>query len=371
MSSKIHSSFSHIIWLDSEDNVWGIGNSIEGQLGCNEEFVRFPRKFSGLKQNISAISCGMFHSLCLDNLGNVWAFGSNKRGQLGLGSLSSTKKPIKISNISKILQISSGKFHNLLIDCNKNVITFGSNESGQLGILGCELQATPQLLKLKNYFIKHVECGSFFSCILCEDMKILLFGRNDCGQLGFGDFEQRDFFEPTENSFFHDNHLYITSFCCGLYHSLFLLDNGQVFGFGGNFNGQLCFSLRKFNIISKPTHILNLPPIKKIACSFTESYFIDFDDNLWISFGKKQKDTKFPRLSLCDTVGQVAEISQGGTSTLLKNSIGESYFLGRSQFNYFDFHKSKQTALYRISNEYSETIAVTNLQIMVSKSARK
>lgn len=154
--------------------------------------------------------------------------------------------------------------------------------------------------------------------IIDEELNVLSFGQNDCGQLGLGDFESRS--SPTKmvklpriisisigegNTLLLDDQGFvwycgilcsdsidiptklvdvknIIKMASGRYHSLLLDNEGSVFAFGNNKWGQLGFVDRCDKYI--PTKIEGLPMIEEICCGSLHSILIDIKGNCW-SFG--------------------------------------------------------------------------------------
>jgi alpha-tubulin suppressor-like RCC1 family protein len=87
----------------------------------------------------------------------------------------------------------TGEYHTILIDLENNIWTFGDNRCGQLGIGNYIDKNIPtQILNLK---VKQVSVGGYTILIDIED-NIWAFGVNFNGQLGLVDFEDRNI--PTQ-----------------------------------------------------------------------------------------------------------------------------------------------------------------------------
>jgi hypothetical protein len=92
--------------------------------------------------------------------------------------------------------------------------------------------ATSFLLDLP-YRIQAISSGGGHVLLLTEDGRVLSYGRNTCGQLGLGDYQDRQ--EPVLIPGLHG----IVAVSAGMGHSLVLNRKGEVFGFGSNTCGQL------------------------------------------------------------------------------------------------------------------------------------
>lgn len=129
---------------------------------------------------------------------NVWCWGKNNMGQLGDGTTSDSNIPVKVRSIGdmkygKIIDIFTAQHHSCVLTqlgSNKKVYCWGSNENGQLG-------NGPS--GVGNYSSVPVEVGGTLagkdvtsiggtgdvSCAIVSG-KIYCWGRNNMGQLGFG-----------------------------------------------------------------------------------------------------------------------------------------------------------------------------------------
>lgn len=129
---------------------------------------------------------------------NVWCWGKNNMGQLGDGTTSDSNIPVKVRSIGdmkygKIIDIFTAQHHSCVLTqlgSNKKVYCWGSNENGQLGNGSSGVG---------NYSSVPVEVGGTLagkdvtsiggtgdvSCAIVSG-KIYCWGRNNMGQLGFG-----------------------------------------------------------------------------------------------------------------------------------------------------------------------------------------
>src|ERR1035437_10385236 len=87
VTPKIAAGFDFSLYLDSNGNIWGVGNDTASQLGNNSihtEHYATPVQVLNLT-GVQAVSAGDYHSLFLKSDGTVWAVGYNASGQLGDG----------------------------------------------------------------------------------------------------------------------------------------------------------------------------------------------------------------------------------------------------------------------------------------------
>src|SRR3990167_7449578 len=98
---------------------------------------------------------------------------------------------------------------------------------------------------------------------------------NDCGQMGLNNFEQSPEFIPHQIP----NLPKITAVAAGFYHSLFLDEQGEVWGCGSNEHGQLGLEAKVPR--STPAKNPHLKNIRSISAGLYHSLFVDVNDLAW------------------------------------------------------------------------------------------
>jgi alpha-tubulin suppressor-like RCC1 family protein len=188
----------------------------------------------------SSFSSVAVYSVFLATDGNLYSWGVDDRCCLG-----HTKGP----GIHKLTgpglytdggfkDFAAGEYHNLLLTNKSRIFVWGRNEDGQLG-LGHENDVQHPTL-LSNFpdgqIPARVYCGAHFSAVLMEDGSVYTMGYNDRGQLGHGNFENKNVptkvVTPTP----------VADITCGWAFMLALTRTGEVYGWGKNENYELQFS---------------------------------------------------------------------------------------------------------------------------------
>jgi alpha-tubulin suppressor-like RCC1 family protein len=225
----------------------------------------------------------------------VFAFGYNSNGQLGLGPGLDTKfvpTPIITTNFAdkEISQVSAGRgLHSLMLANDGTVFSFGANMSGRTGLgttSGNTPIATPIITSnLSGKTITEISTGAFHSLLLANDGTVFSFGTNDFGTAGQGTTSGNTLIATpiiTTNM----GGKMITQASAGL-HSLLLADDGTVFSFGWNTNGQTGLGTQSGNtLIATPIITTNLggKRITQVAAGGTFSLLLA-DDGSVFSFG--------------------------------------------------------------------------------------
>lgn len=123
------------------------------------------------------------------------------------------------------------------------VYVWGCSGDGRLGIPTSSerLDIPVPVDSLSKASLVQVSCGARHSLGLTSDGDVLAWGWNGCGQLGVGDIIDRA--EPTTLKIFVIirllRHKKVVAISAGGHHSMALLDNGEVYSWGLNAEGQL------------------------------------------------------------------------------------------------------------------------------------
>ena len=140
--------------------------------------------FPGKVVNIAA---GSLHSLALLEGGEVYAWGMNGNGQLGNGTYKDRNVPKLIKTLpGKVVGIAAGYYHTLAFLENGKVFGWGRNAEGQLGN-GTTIDNTcPQIIESITGKVVGIAAGAYHSLALLEGGEVYAWGMNGDGQLGIG-----------------------------------------------------------------------------------------------------------------------------------------------------------------------------------------
>ena len=191
--SKISAGSSHSLFQNNKGEIFSCGNNERGQCGLGH--FNHPQITPSLiphgSSNIVQFICGGNHSLFLDSEGNVFSVGNNYYGNLGLGHNTCQNVLNKIVNIPPIKIISCVNASCYLIDFEGNLWSFGFNGNGQLGHGDKTRINVPTVVinTLKDIQqISYGSCGHHFFAKNSQN-QIFVAGENDYGQLGTGDIQ--------------------------------------------------------------------------------------------------------------------------------------------------------------------------------------
>ncbi|XP_027205306.2 putative E3 ubiquitin-protein ligase HERC4 [Dermatophagoides pteronyssinus] len=240
---KISCGSNHCLVLSEAGQLFSWGCNLFGQLGLGnrEEYeISKPSLIKKLApKQIIQISCGGNHCLALAKNGEVYSWGSNAFGQLGLGNSGyclSTPMLLISLQWTPVRQIAAGGSHSAILSCTGAIYVWGKNEFGQLGLSDCENRCLPTLQKsLRNQKIAYINLGDEHSAALTYEGGLFTWGAGMYGQLGHG----RNTNEVLPRKVFELMGVKIVQVSCGRCHTLVVSKQGRVYSFGLNGSGQL------------------------------------------------------------------------------------------------------------------------------------
>ena len=217
--------------------VWGLNSN--GQLGTNNTITRSApvNTFAG-GANWKQVSCGYYHAVAVKTDGTLWTWGQNSYGQLGTNGFSDSEVPITtFAGGSNWRQVSCGSLHSAAIKTDGTLWTWGRNIFGQLGVNASGVgntRVTPVTTFAGGNNWKQVACGYQSTLAVKTDGTLWTWGRNGSGQLGDNTTTNK----PTPAPIFGatNNWKQVTS---GYAHSLAIKNDGTLWCWGLNLNGQL------------------------------------------------------------------------------------------------------------------------------------
>jgi len=200
------------------------------------------------------------HTIYANRDGTLWAWGRNDDGQLGDGTTTSRSTPVKITGVSNVKSVAAGYDHTVVLTTDGKVYTWGNNSNGQLGDGSTAGRATPaQVISANISNIQAIDAGYKYTIALRGDGTIWTWGYNNKGQLGNN--MKTDGYTPQQVVALSG--LVMTSIAAGYDHALSVLNNGTVWAWGNNDNGQLGNNTTTDSLA--PVQVANLPATMGVA----------------------------------------------------------------------------------------------------------
>ncbi|XP_044977261.1 ultraviolet-B receptor UVR8 [Hordeum vulgare subsp. vulgare] len=299
----------------------------------------------------------------------AWTWGAGTDGQLGNGGFQDHHLPQPLllppRCRGRVSFIAGGGAHAIALTSDGEVFTWGRGTHGQLGHGNLENIAHPKFVKFfENYTVTCVSTGWNHSGFATDSGQLFMCGDGSFGQLGTGDNQSRNL--PFEVSSFTTKHVEKLAF--GMRHSLVLLKDNSVYGFGSGRRGQVGKSASKNQkIYSIPRLIDGFPNCKivNLYANGDHSAALDESGQLYIwgralvgEHDDDQPRAAFPSLS-------ISQVALGWHHALVLSG-GELYTIGAYRHQKCDPTVSEDTVAQQLhltttSSTHHESSSVSSL----------
>ena len=364
------------VGVASDGNAYAWGNNRYGQLGTGDNKQQDKPtevlKPDSVKEDFTytQISAGGAHTLAIGSDGILYSWGHNDFGQLGNGSTDTSvhPKPIAVINPStgqpfQAVQVSAGACDSVAIDTTGKVYSWGS-ETTTLGdnvnTANSDSKTKPTLVADpggtdQGLHAVQVSANWSFIMALNADGNIYAWGYNNWGQFGNGSSTNGTWTtysstptlvrDPTDTS----KGLQVTRISAGAWHALAIGQDGTVWAWGMNNNGQLGFSTDQTSSkqVTLPKQVPNLKA-QQVSASTWNSLAIGLDGTAWgwgnnangqLGDGTTSKRaTPRPVLAPADQSGSgtgfaSVRISAGWGHSVAIGQDGKAYAWGDNRYN--------------------------------------
>lgn len=254
--SSIACGSFHTVALDIEGHLYYWGRCLylkeDNPKFCNKPE---PWKIEEIKNaRFTKISAGTGHSLALDTKGDVWSWGEGLAGQLGHGVLDNEYYPKPIEELIgfRFIDIAAGGQHSVCITKNEEVVVWGRNQAGQLGIEDKKDRPVPTVLI--NFKASQVKCGIWHTVWIVGKSLYLAgntqpvpkkiaesFNLYQCGGCNTVIYTDNAEIITIDEEFqeTYEQIFHVTQLACTDRYALVLLKDGTLIGKGDNKQGQL------------------------------------------------------------------------------------------------------------------------------------
>jgi alpha-tubulin suppressor-like RCC1 family protein len=176
------------------------------------------------------------HTVYAKGDGTLLAWGRNDDGQLGDGTTTGRSTPVKITGVSNVKSVAVGYDHTVVLTTDGKVYTWGNNSNGQLGDESTAGRTTPAQVASTNIAnIQSIDAGYKSTIALRGDGTVWMWGYNNKGQLGNN--TRTDSSTPQQVATLSGT--VMVSIAAGYDHALSVRNDGTVWAWGNNNNGQL------------------------------------------------------------------------------------------------------------------------------------
>jgi alpha-tubulin suppressor-like RCC1 family protein len=212
---------------------WGENN--DGQLGNGTTTnSSTPEAVTGLSSGVAALASSAYHICALTSAGAVECWGSDTYGELGNNSTSNSSVPVAVSGLSSgVVAVVAGANHSCALTTAGAVQCWGSNQYGQLGNGTANSSLTPVTVTGLSSAAVAIAAGYFHTCALLNNGYVYCWGDNLQGQIGSG--ASGSSLTPVVVNGFNLG----VAIAAGGLHTCALKESGSVYCFGNNTQGEL------------------------------------------------------------------------------------------------------------------------------------
>ncbi|XP_077172731.1 RCC1 and BTB domain-containing protein 2 [Paroedura picta] len=237
------SAGNEALYITENEEVFALGTNCSGCLGIGDtQSTIQPRRVDTLcGKKIACLSCGTGpHVVAATTNGELYTWGHNSYSQLGNGTTNHSLLPCQVStNLAnkKVVEVACGSHHSMVLTSEGEVYAWGYNNAGQVGSGSTANQPIPRRVTscLQNKIAINIACGQMCSVALVENGEVYVWGYNGNGQLGLGNNGN----QPTPCRIAALQGIRVQKVACGFAHTLVLTDEGQLYAWGANSYGQL------------------------------------------------------------------------------------------------------------------------------------
>jgi alpha-tubulin suppressor-like RCC1 family protein len=218
------------LMLKSDGSLWITGDQSLGD-GTN---ITSTKVFTEIVTNgVTAMAAGSDQNLFIESGGSLWGFGLDNAGELGIAPYGTTEYYPAMIESSGVTAVAAGVEHSMFLESNGSLWTMGDNTLGQLGTGNNNDSDVPVMVVPSG--VVAIAAGYHFSLYIMNNGSLWGMGDNGAGELGATNTYPFD----NTNASVEIVPSGVTAVAAGDDFTLFLKNNGTLWGMGDGTVGQL------------------------------------------------------------------------------------------------------------------------------------
>lgn len=210
----------------------------------------------------------------------IFFFGNNKEGQAGIAHCDENiLLPVSVSgtfiDCTIVSRVVLSQKQSYFCNLNGTILSCGENDLNELGRSG-KRSLLQRIDSLEAFQIVDIACGDNFVIMALKDGRVVSWGRNDFGQLGNGNRENKE--KPRPNILIQEGVLQMSA---GSQHIVCISRSGTVFSWGGNRKGQLGDGQLTSSCVPVRIAQLRHRPIVSISCGESHTLALTVGGNIY------------------------------------------------------------------------------------------
>ncbi|HTZ10365.1 MAG TPA: MBG domain-containing protein, partial [Acidimicrobiales bacterium] len=222
--------------IGSNGKLYSYGYGADGELGDGSTANSTSAQVVSLPAGITAtaVSAGATHGVALGSNGAVYDWGDNSDGQLGNNSTTSSDVPVKadLPAGTVAVAVAAGQYMTEALTSGGDVYAWGDGAMGALGDGKDVNETVPTEATVSG--VTAIAAGGYHSLIISGG-DVYAFGYGGFGQLGNGALTNA----ATRVKTSLPSGVTAVAIAAGLYHSMAIGNNGVLYAWGDDGNGQL------------------------------------------------------------------------------------------------------------------------------------
>ena len=314
-ASRLVAGDQHLLFLDSDGFLMGVGRSESGELGLVEEASSVPVKI--VEEPVADFATGANTTLFLKSDGSLWGMG-------GLGILKDVngnqRDPVRLAE-GPLLGFAASNGSIYFIESNGSLWSAGSNFKGKLGDGTTQSRHSPVQVMASG--ARQVITRNDHVAVIKDDGSLWTFGKNSSGELGNGTQDDSYFPQKIEDEG-------VVAAWTSMSSSIYLKSDGTLWGMGNNSN-KILQNINQSKIL-QPVQIAT--GVSKAAVGDNHLIYLDLNGTLW---GRgRNLNGELGQLAGNEYRDPVVIISGGGDRSGRRELLFSGFTGGRENFDLWE-----------------------------------